>query len=474
MPQRPGSKPATSKPVGTSIGICHICRGRAARIRVDDVQVDAARVELAAAREQPLVVRIDRQHRVAPLLNGIRPGDVGIVRRVAGHEPEGLPGLRLVADEEALQSFASGGRAQASPVGETLASVFRSAARVQRLLRNGVQAACTGSTCSPQVARLNRRMTRSRPAALASSRLETVAIAGLAAAAATAFWVELRARQAERRHPPRGRFVDVDGVKLHYVERGTGDPVVLIHGNMVSLEDFEASGLIGRLAERHRVIAFDRPGFGHSPRPRDRLWTPAAQATLLQAALHALGVDRTVVVGHSMGAMVALQLALDHPMMVNRLVLLGGYYYPSLRVDALLTAPVALPVLGDAMRYTATAVTARLTLNAAVKGMFAPNAVPPHYLDVVSREMMVRPIQLRANEEDAAFMIPAARAAAERHGELSMPVVILAGADDLVVDPKAHSQRLQGDVPSAELTLVPGAGHMVHHWALERVADAIG
>ncbi|MDQ6627914.1 MAG: alpha/beta hydrolase, partial [Pseudomonadota bacterium] len=159
--------------------------------------------------------------------------------------------------------------------------------------------------------------------------------AAVAVAAATATWVERRSRRAEREQPPAGRLLSVDGVRLHVVERGEGPPVVLIHGNMVSQRDFEASGLIEHLARNHRVIAFDRPGFGHSSRPRDRLWTPAAQAELLHAALAQLGVGPAAVVGHSMGAMVALALALDHPEQVRRLVLLGGYYYPSARVDAL-------------------------------------------------------------------------------------------------------------------------------------------
>lgn len=307
---------------------------------------------------------------------------------------------------------------------------------------------------------------RSPPAAL-------IAGAAVAAAAATAFWVELRARRAEREHPARGRFVEVDGVRLHYFERGTGTPVVLLHGNTVSLEDFEASGLIARLAKEHRVIAFDRPGFGHSTRPRDRLWTPAAQADLLHEALAAIGAVRPVIVGHSMGAMVAMRLALDHPLDVDRLVLIGGYFYPSLRVDALLTAPVALPVVGDAMRYTVTAIASRLGLKTAVRGMFAPKDVPAGYIATVSREMMVRPVQIRANAEDAAAMMPAAASAAKRHRELTMPVSIFAGADDIVVDPIAHSQRLHEEVPQSELSIVPGVGHMVHHSAMEQVADAV-
>src|SRR5690242_10456234 len=105
----------------------------------------------------------------------------------------------------------------------------------------------------------------------ASSRAGRWTAAAIAAAAVTAAWVQRRASRAERAHPPTGRLLDVDGVRVHIVERGAGDPVVLLHGNLVTHRDFVASGLLERLASRHRVLAFDRPGFGHSTRPRDRL-----------------------------------------------------------------------------------------------------------------------------------------------------------------------------------------------------------
>ncbi len=303
----------------------------------------------------------------------------------------------------------------------------------------------------------------------------TTAWAGVAllGAALTAAWVERRSRRAEREQPPAGRLLDVEGVRLHVVERGEGSPVVLIHGNTVTQRDFEASGVLDRLARHHRVLAFDRPGFGHSSRPRDRLWTPAAQAKLLHSALAQLGVEQAAVVGHSMGAMVALALALDHPQDVRRLVLAGGYYYPSARIDALLTAPVAVPVLGDVMRYTVTALSARLLIDQLVRAMFAPREVPAHFMATLSREMMVRPIQLRANAEDAAFMIPQAKASSARHHELRMPVAIVAGANDKVIDPEAHSVRLHRELVGSTLTIVPGAGHMVHHAAADEVVAAV-
>ena len=316
-------------------------------------------------------------------------------------------------------------------------------------------------------------MTQSDLQSLPTSRTAIWAGAALLSAALTAAWVERRSSRAERDQPPAGRLLEIEGVRLHVVEKGEGPAVVLIHGNMVSERDYEASGLLDRLARNHRVIAFDRPGFGHSTRPRDRLWTPAAQAKLLHAAMVQLGVREAVVVGHSMGAMVALALALDYPEDVRRLVLLGGYYYPSARIDALLTAPVALPVLGDVMRYTVTAVSARLLLNRLVRAMFAPNDVPALFIATLSREMMVRPIQLRANAEDAAFMIPQAKASSERHHELRMPVAIIAGAEDKVIDVEAHSARLHRDIGGSTLAVVPGAGHMVHHAAIDDVVAAV-
>ena len=315
-------------------------------------------------------------------------------------------------------------------------------------------------------------MNRHLPESITS---RTAVWAGAAAlgAALTAAWVERRSRQAERDHPAEGRLLDVDGVRLHVVERGEGPPVVLLHGNGVTHRDFEVSGVIDRLARKHRVIAIDRPGYGHSSRPRDRLWTPSAQAELVHAALAQLGVERAVVVGHSMGTMVALALALDHPDDVRRLVLVGGYYYPTARIDALLTAPVALPVLGDVLRYTVTAVSARLMLGPMTRAMFAPQEVPERFLPTLSREMLVRPVQLRANAEDAAFMIGQAKASSARHGELRMPVAIVAGADDQVIDFAAHSERLHGELPGSTLAIVHGAGHMVHHAAPDEIVAAI-
>lgn len=305
-----------------------------------------------------------------------------------------------------------------------------------------------------------------RPATLAAGSVAT-------AAAATAFWVQRKARRAERESPPIGQFVDVDGVRLHYIERGEGPPVVLLPGNAVLVQDFLGNGLIDRLSEQHRVIAFDRPGFGHSERPRDRLWTAKAQAALLRQAFTMLSIEQPVVLGHSWGTLVALALALEYPADIRGLVLVSGYYYPTVRVDVPMVVPTAIPVVGDFMRYTITPLLGRLSLNRLVKTMFAPMPVPPDFFETLPREMMLRPSQIRANAEDAAYVIPAAVEFRKRYAELKIPVRLLAGSDDKIVDPDAHSVRLHRELPQSELTVVPHAGHMVQYAQPEQAIAAV-
>lgn len=301
-------------------------------------------------------------------------------------------------------------------------------------------------------------------------RRDKVVVAA-AAAAATAGWVAGRARRAEERHPPAGQFVYIDGVRVHYLERGQGTPVVLLHGNVVMLQDFVESGLFDALAQRYRVIAFDRPGFGYTTRPRLRLWTPDAQAELVSRAFLALGIDAPIVVGHSWASLVAIALGLRSA--ARRLVLLSGYYFPTVRVDAVLVAPVALPGVGDVLRYTVSALLARMLLRRTMRAMFAPEPVPADYELIVSRELMLRPSQIRADAEEGTLLVPAAARFDDRYPELNVPTEILAGASDRVVDPDAHSSRLHRMLPESTLRIVAGAGHMLHHAHTAEVIAAV-
>jgi pimeloyl-ACP methyl ester carboxylesterase len=297
-------------------------------------------------------------------------------------------------------------------------------------------------------------------------------IAAVALAATAVFYID-KARRVERRNPPQGRFVDVDGVRLHYLEQGEGLPVVLLHGNVVTAEDFAYSGILDLAAKNHRVIAFDRPGMDYSDRPNGRQWTPAAQADVLRRAFDRLGVEAPVVLGHSLGAMVAAALALDHPEAVRGLVLLSGYFYATARADVALASPPAIPVLGDVLRYTVSPLVGRVLLPAIIKGMFTPCDVPADFAEHFPLGMSVRPSQIRASSQDAAAMIPAAAAMRHRYRELSMPLVIMAGRQDKVAEVGRQSVRLHEEIPHSSIRLVPNVGHMLHYAFPEEVVAAI-
>jgi pimeloyl-ACP methyl ester carboxylesterase len=281
-----------------------------------------------------------------------------------------------------------------------------------------------------------------------------------------------RARQAERDHPPRGRFVEVDGVRLHYVERGAGTPVVLLHGNGSMTRDFEISQVVELAAARYRVIAFDRPGYGFSERPRGRAWTPSAQARLLAKAFRVLEIERPVVVGHSWGALVAMALAVEHPTAIRGVVLLGGYFFPSLRLDVALASVPAIPLLGDLLRHTIAPFLGRLLAPGLIAKVFAPAPVPAAFA-AFPVELSLRPSQLRASAEESAMMVPAAAALSRRYREIAVPVAVVAGTGDRLVDFHRQSKRLHRELARSTIDPVAEAGHMVHHLAPQRVLAAI-
>jgi pimeloyl-ACP methyl ester carboxylesterase len=297
-----------------------------------------------------------------------------------------------------------------------------------------------------------------------------VAAAALAGAAAV---VATKVRQTETRNPPKGQFVEVDGVRLHYIERGQGEPtVVLLHGLGSTSEDFEISGVLETCAMHRRVIAFDRPGYGYSTRPRRKVWTPQAQATLIRAALRRMGIARPIVVGHSWGSMVAAALALQYPQDVHAVVLVSGYYFPTFRPDAPLQGGPAIPVLGDLMSATLSPLLGRMMWPAMTRVMFYPAPVTEKFKNYPAW-LSLRPGAVRAAAGESALLLPEAAVLSRRYASLQVPTFIVAGADDKYVSPQSHSVRLHSTVAGSTLKLVPGAGHMVHHVAPGEIVDTI-
>src|SRR6516164_11013286 len=116
------------------------------------------------------------------------------------------------------------------------------------------------------------------------------------------------ARRVEATLPPRGRFIDIDGQRIHYVDKGgTGPTVVLIHGLGGNLLNFSYA-IADRLTGDFRVILVDRPGSGYSTRPANASATITAQAATLAELFRRLRLKRPLLVGHSLGGAICLAI----------------------------------------------------------------------------------------------------------------------------------------------------------------------
>ena len=176
--------------------------------------------------------------------------------------------------------------------------------------------------------------------------------------------------------------------------------------------------------------------------------------------------------GHSWGASVAVALALKYPELVQGLVLASGYYYPTFRPDVVALSAPAAPLIGDVLGRTVSPLVSRLMWPLMMAKIFGPRTVPKKF-EGFPKEMAVRPSQIYALAAELALMIPDAFHFIGEYANLKMPVVIIAGDEDRLVDTDAQSARLHSDVFQSKFHRVPGNGHMVHQTATHDVMAAI-
>jgi pimeloyl-ACP methyl ester carboxylesterase len=278
------------------------------------------------------------------------------------------------------------------------------------------------------------------------------------------------AHQVEKNIPPRGKFIDIDGVRLHYIDKGTGPVLLLIHGLAGQVLNFTHS-LLGRLTRDFRVIILDRPGSGYSLRPDESLAPLTAQARIIGRFCQALGLERPVIVGHSLGGAVALALALNHPEQVGALALIAPVTHQPESVpppfDGL---AIGSPLLRRLIAWTVATPLAIANRERALTTLFGPQPISADFATRGGGLLSLRPrafigasTDLMAAEQDLAGM-PA------RYQELTMPVGILYGTEDRILDPALHAQEFATKVPGTDLELIVGAGHMLLISSADQVA----
>ncbi len=267
---------------------------------------------------------------------------------------------------------------------------------------------------------------------------------------------------AERRVPERGKSVKIGGDHIHYIDEGDGRAILFIHGLGGQLHHFRHP-LFGVLGGDYRLVALDRPGSGYSIRATSgpRLHE---QARLVAEFIDALGLDRPLLVGHSLGGAIALATALDHPEKVSGLALIaplthlvasvpaefGGLYIKSPLMRRIISHTTAVPL---SLKY------ARQTL----EFVFGPQSAPADYMTAGGGYLGLRPSHFYATSSDLVALRDDLGRQQERYGELQVPVSILYGDSDRVLDHRLHGVPMTDKVNGLTLDILPGVGHMVQY-----------
>ncbi|MEY1555599.1 alpha/beta fold hydrolase [Yoonia sp. R2331] len=312
----------------------------------------------------------------------------------------------------------------------------------------------------------------------------TALIAGVGAVA-TEIASSRQSAAAEAAYPPIGQFVDVTGGRVHYVQEGSGPHVILLHGAGGNLREFTFD-LMDRLSDRYTVTAFDRPGLGYTDRvpgvDTGAFATegdpPLAQAAMLREAAAQIGIEDPVVVGHSFGGIVAIAWALqgldtqssqDAAAIVSLAGVampwpgdLGWYYVYN---GSALGGAVLVPLLS--------AFVPQDRVDSAIVETFAPQQPPAGYAEYIGAPLTIRADSFRANVRQVNTLRPHVVEMAKRYPDLTLPIEILHGSADTTVPPHVHSKEIIKIVPSANLTMLDGIGHMPHQNDPEAAVAAI-
>jgi pimeloyl-ACP methyl ester carboxylesterase len=286
-----------------------------------------------------------------------------------------------------------------------------------------------------------------------------------------ALFTALTARQAEALAPPTGRFIEVEGARLHYLDRGTGPVVVMVHGLGGNLRNFYR--LIDELAATCRVVAVDRPGSGYSRMLSGEHPALRAQAAIIARFLHTLDLQRPVLVGHSMGGALSLALALEHPDCVRALVLISTLSQVERAPPAAFKSlDIRSPALRWLIAWTLMVPLGKLAQQATLTAVFAPELVPQDFDVESGGGLGLRPASFIAASKDMVTVSEELASMTPRYPSLAIPVDVIFGQQDPILDYRAHGERLVAVLPNATLHVIEG-GHMIPVTMADQIVNLI-
>ncbi len=297
-------------------------------------------------------------------------------------------------------------------------------------------------------------------------------LAGSAALVAGAFGATLytarTARRAEQAVPMDGRLVRAGSFVFHVAEEGKGRPLLLIHGLAGQMRNF-GRAMIENLARDYRVIRIDRPGSGYSPRLPSGRAHLAEQADAVAALIDELELDRPVLVGHSLGGALGLAIAIRHPEKVSALALIAPATQRMESVPEVFKGLVVPPAILPLVAWTIAVPAGVATRHAVLAQVFAPDPVPDNFLIDGGGMLGFRPGAFQGAATDVADASSEAGDLVKAYPELRLPVGILYGREDNILDYRLHGEKTVSEIPGAKLTLTHG-GHMLPYTVPEETA----
>ncbi len=262
---------------------------------------------------------------------------------------------------------------------------------------------------------------------------------------------ELKARYA----PPPSSFLPMGGMEVHFRDEGAdpeGTPIVLLHGTGSSLHTFEAWA--SELKKSNRIIRMDLPGYGLTGPFPDRDYSIENYLVFLKAFLDALGVEKCILGGNSLGGRIAWNFTARHPGMVDRLILIDASGYPTDPKSVPLAFRLArTPLVQNAFTF----ITPRFVVRSSVENVFADRmkvtpALVDRYFELSLREGNRQAFldRFRAVEDPSAI---------EALKSIQQKTLILWGAQDELIPPE-NAHRFGRDLANDTLVILQGAGHV--------------
>ncbi|HVW58235.1 MAG TPA: alpha/beta fold hydrolase [Rhizobiaceae bacterium] len=304
-----------------------------------------------------------------------------------------------------------------------------------------------------------------------------VVVAVLVAALITFVFLALATKRialdAERRVPRIGKMMEIDGNRIHYIDEGEGQPILFIHGLGAQLHQFRQP-LFHRFPDGFRLIALDRPGSGYSRRARGTGGTLTEQAAAIRRFIETLKLERPLLVGHSLGGAIALATAILHPDSISGLALLSPHTHTGGKVPPELEPLyIRSPFRRWLTAWTIAVPMARKYAAETLAFIFAPQSAPDDYMTEGGGSLGLRPSHFYGTSTDFVDVRRDAGELEKRYGEIVMPVGILFGTADRVIDYQLHGLGMNGRIAGIEIELAEGVGHMPQYAEPEKVVDFI-